>query len=149
MSGLLLICNVQHSINSCQATVIKKQWVCFPELPSLVTSLPTIFWVKDMAKGLSCITTVKNQTRQPSVWVQETQSQSRQIHLGRICEDPKRLYTIEIVKEEDYWANVHYVGYSSRYGEWIRRSSIVLQAPKPIETEPELLLLHTQACNIK
>lgn len=102
-----------------------------------------------MAEGLSCITTVKNRTRQPSVRAQEAQSQSRQIHLGRIREDPNRLYTIEIVEEEDYRVKIHYVGYSSRYDEWIRRSSIVLQAPKPIETEPELSLLRTLACNIK
>ena len=98
-----------------------------------------------MAEGLSCITTVKNRTRQPSVRAQEAQSQSREIHLGRIRENPDRLYTIEIVEEEDYRVKIHYVGYSSRY-EWIRQSSIVLRAPKPMETEPELSLLHTLGC---
>ena len=55
LSGLL-------SIKSCQATHIKWQWVCLPGLLHLVTNLPTIFRVKDMAEGLSCITTVKNRT---------------------------------------------------------------------------------------
>lgn len=34
------------------------------------------------------------------------------------------LYDIEIVEEEQYRVKVHYVGYSSNYDEWIRKSEI-------------------------
>ena len=35
-----------------------------------------------------------------------------------------RLYDIEVLEEEEYRIKIHYIGYGSRYDEWIRKSEL-------------------------
>ncbi len=61
------------------------------------------------------------------------------------------LYDIEVVKEEQYRAKIHYIGYSSEYDEWIQKSEITYMY-KPIsspEPHQELSLFSVLACCIK
>jgi len=81
---------------------------------------------------LSCIHTVKNRSRRSSKRVLEYNAAIAASHSRtrtNLRHGPTRsrsqIYSIQVMEEEGYRVKVHYVGYSSRYDEWIRRSQIV------------------------
>ena len=92
---------------------------------------------------------MKGRARALSTLAQEAATQLSNFRCYRVRENPDRLYTIEVVEEDENHVKVHYTGYSSRHDEWIRRSDIVFQAPKPAAQEEEFSLMSILACNIK
>ena len=80
---------------------------------------------------LSCLSSLKARTRASSRRLEESTTSEallRSCHGGNRgssnSANPNRLYDIEILEEEDYQVKIHYVGYSSQYDEWIRKSEI-------------------------
>ena len=101
---------------------------------------------------LSCIDVVKTaRTRAPSRSLLESQAESPMRPIReRVSKPPlNHLYDIEVIEEERYKVKVHYIGYSSKYDEWIRKSEIAYK-PTPTPTPQEdLSLLSALACSIK
>ena len=88
---------------------------------------------------LSCLSSVKVRTRASSRRLEESTTSEallRSRHGGHRgssnSANPNRLYDIEILEEEDYQVKIHYVGYSSQYDEWIRKSEIQYKPGRPL-----------------
>ena len=101
---------------------------------------------------LSCIDVVKTaRTRAPSRSLLESQAESpmRPIH-ERVSKPPlNHLYDIEVIEEERYKVKVHYIGYCSKYDEWIRKSEIAYKPTPTPAPQEDLSLLSALACSIK
>ena len=91
------------------------------------------------AMNLSCLSSVKARTRVSSRRFRESTT-SESLLLGRHggkrtsnTGNPNRLYDIEMLEEDEYRVKIHYVGYSSQYDEWIRKSEIRYKPGSPLE----------------
>ena len=109
--------------------------------------------------ALSCLDSVKINPRNRSLSRRLRESASNdepaRSSLGsrKRLNSNRRLYNIQVIEEEQYKVKVHYVGYSSKYDEWIRKSQIQYT---PLRTgmrrEPDALPEYhfsVLACNIK
>lgn len=103
------------------------------------------------AVNLSSFSSVKTRTRASSRRLREStisESLYRETrsaaghHGGRRGTSNSRnrhncLYDIEVLEEEEYRIKIHYVGYSSQYDEWIRRSELHYKPARRSRTDAE------------
>lgn len=112
--------------------------------------------------ALSCLDSVKTnpRNRPPSRRLRESSDDDEStsttrpgIRPSRRSNSTRRLYNIQVIEEEQYQVKIHYVGYSPKYDEWIRRSQIKYVPSRSItQQEPDSISEHhfsVLACRIK
>ena len=91
--------------------------------------------------NLSSLSSVKTRSRASSRRLRESTISENLLHENRYGHGGRtrtsssgnrnRLYDIEVLEEEEYRIKIHYVGYSSRYDEWIRKSELRYKPGRP------------------
>ena len=112
---------------------------------------------------LSCLDAVKSRSRTQSSRLRESTEESKTIRASscsRRHNSRSTLFPIQVLDEDitrQHEVKIHYIGFSKKYDEWIRKSQIqykpVLEPPSPSESEESVDLqshnFATLACCIK
>ena len=108
---------------------------------------------------LSCLDSVKTNPRNRSISRRLRESAGYKVGTtrpptsSRRSNHNRRLYNVQVIAEEQYQLKIHYVGYSSKYDEWICRGQIKYVPSKSIvQQEPDSIPEHcfsVLTCRIK